>query len=82
MNHNEQGVHPLESQAVDDSLGQSAIDSAQNDQTLVLQSILATKQANIEKIRHLSPGQKDQLGKGNISCETWSSTNGDVNPLR
>ncbi|CAL1169342.1 unnamed protein product [Cladocopium goreaui] len=61
---------------------QSAIDSAQNDQTLVLQSILATKQANIEKIRHLSPGQKDQLVKGNISCETWSSTNGDVNPLR
>lgn len=32
---------------------QSAIDSAQNDQTVVLQSILATKQANIEKIRHL-----------------------------
>lgn len=32
---------------------QSAIDSAQNDQSMVLQSILATKQANIDKIRHL-----------------------------
>ncbi|CAK9071851.1 unnamed protein product [Durusdinium trenchii] len=32
---------------------QSAIDSAQNDQTMVLQSILAAKQANTEKIRQL-----------------------------
>eukprot|EP00439_Symbiodinium_sp_Y106_P040441 s3410_g4.t4 len=32
---------------------QSAIDSAQNDQTLVLQSIQAEKQANIEKITNL-----------------------------
>ena len=31
----------------------SAIDSAQNDQTMVLQSLQATKQANVEKIRHL-----------------------------
>ena len=36
--------------------GQSAIDSAQNDETMVLQSLQAANQANRMKIIHLLPG--------------------------
>ena len=42
---------------------QSAIDSAQSDHDAVLQSILANKQAHIEKIRYLRPGWRG-LGLG------------------
>lgn len=48
------GHHGVPCAATPEVFCQSAIDSAQSDHDAVLQSILANKQAHIEKIRYLS----------------------------